>query len=89
MAWSTFGTAIACQILHFLGMLTYGGEPGMRKLGIQCMEEMAISALENPCDELVRLLFVYVFASFCVLLGKCLVHDNNHHVQLFVYSKSI
>lgn len=44
---------IACQILHFLGMLTYGGEPGMRRLGLQCMWEMANSSLEQPCDDLV------------------------------------
>jgi hypothetical protein len=54
MCWSTFGSGIACQILHFLGMLTYGGEPGMRRLGLQCMEEMGIAAVENHFDDLVR-----------------------------------
>lgn len=53
MAWDSLGPTLSCEILHFLGMLTYGGEPGMRRLGLQCMEEMAISVLESPLDELV------------------------------------
>lgn len=55
MLWKCLGASISSQVLHFLGMLTYGGEPGMRRLGLQCMEEMAISSLEQPCDDLVRL----------------------------------
>ena len=54
MVWDSLGPSVACEILHFLGMLTYGGEPGMRRLGLQCMEEMAVTSLDSPCVDLVR-----------------------------------
>jgi hypothetical protein len=85
MTWSSLGSSTACHILHFLGLLTYGGEPGMRRLGLQCMEEMAISSLENPVDQLVCVLALQhthdnknvtsfgcscVFPFLCVLLRE-------------------